>query len=86
MAVEHFEKIEDKYLGRASSVEKGPGRIDEREILTSFRVAGSIEFAYVEQVFRITRKSEVIKTGKMSSQKIYGITSLSVEEFSAKEL
>ena len=86
LAVAHFEKSEDKYLGSASSLEKGHGRIDERAILTSFRIAGSLEFPAVEQVFRITRKSGEIKTGKISSQMIYGITSLSVEEFSAKDL
>ena len=36
MAVEHFAKMEDKYLGQANSLEKGHGRIDEREILTCF--------------------------------------------------
>lgn len=41
LAVEHFEKLEDKYLGRAASLEKGHGRIDGREILTSFRIAGA---------------------------------------------
>lgn len=86
MAVEHFAKSDDKYLGQASSLEKGHGRIDEREILTSFRIAGKIEFPFVEQVFRIKRKSEEVKTGKMSEQMIYGITSLSVEEFGAEEL
>lgn len=86
LAVEHFEKLEDKYLGRASSVEKGHGRIDEREILTSFRITGSLEFPFVAQVFRITRRSEEVKTGKISRQQIYGITSVSVEEFSAQDL
>jgi predicted transposase YbfD/YdcC len=86
MAVEHFEKLDDIYLGRARSIEKGHGRIDVREILTSFRIAGSLEFPFVEQVFRITRRSEEIKTGKISNQTIYGITSLSVEEFSAEDL
>ena len=86
MAVAHFAKKEDKYLGQANSLEKGHGRIDEREILTSFRVVGSMEFPYLEQVFRITRRSEEVKTGKISQQMIYGITSLSVEEFGAKEL
>jgi predicted transposase YbfD/YdcC len=86
LAVEHFEKLEDKYLGRATGLEKGHGRIDERKILTSFRIAGSLEFPYLEQVFRITRRSEEIKTSKVSNQTIYGITSLSVEEFSAQDL
>ena len=86
LAVEHFAKKEDKYLGQASSVEKGHGRIDEREIFTSFRLAGSLEFPYVAQGFRITRRNKAVKTSKVSEQAIYGITSLSVEEFGAKEL
>jgi len=86
MAKEHFEKKVDKYIGKAKSLEKGHGRIDTREILTSFRMAGEIEFPYLEQVFRIRRKSEQVKTGKQSEQTIYGITSLSVEKYGAEEL
>jgi len=85
-AKEHFEKSDDLYLAQAGSLEKGHGRIQEREILSSFRLAGKIEFPALEQVFRIRCKSEVIKTGKRSEQTIYGITSLPVEEFGAKEL
>ena len=86
LAKAHFAQAADKYLGTARSVEKGHGRIDEREILTSFRVAGQMAFPYVEQVFRMTRQSEVVKTGKRSEQTIYGITSLPVGEFGAEEL
>ncbi len=86
IAKEHFAKMTDKHIGKAVSLEKGHGRIDEREILTSFRLAGEIEFPSLEQVFRIRRKSEEIKTGKRSEQTIYGITSLPVEEYGAKQL
>jgi predicted transposase YbfD/YdcC len=86
LAVEHFEQRQDKYLAEAESVEKGHGRIDERFLVTSFRVAGQLEFPYLEQVFRITRRSEEVKSGKVSEQTIYGITSLSVEKFSAADL
>ena len=82
----HFEQKTDRYLSRATSVEKGHGRIDEREILSSFRLAGEIEFPHLQQVFRITRQSVAVKTGKRSEQTIYGITSLPVEEFGAKQL
>lgn len=82
----HFAGNEDKYLGQASSVEKGHGRIDEREILTSFRLVGTLEFPHLQQVFRITRKSEAVKTGQRSEQTIYGITSLPVEEYGAEAL
>ena len=64
----HFEQKRDKYLGKATSLDKGHGRIDEREIETSFRLAGEMEFPGLEQVLRITRRSECIKTGKVSKQ------------------
>ena len=83
---EHFEKLHDKYLGRTKDLDKGHGRIEERLMLTSFRIAGEIEFPHLQQVFRIKKTSVEIKTGKQSEQTIYGITSLPVEEFGAKEL
>ena len=82
----HFENPNDRYLARASSLEKGHRRIEERVLLSSFRLAGRIEFPFLEQVFRVTRKSEQVKTGKLSEQTIYGITSLPVEEYGAAEL
>lgn len=86
LAKNYFEKQADKYLGKIQDIDKGHGRLEERIILTSFRLAGEIEFPYLEQVFRIEKKSLQIKTGKQSEQMIYGITSLSVEEYGAKEL
>jgi len=82
----HFSNKADKYLGKTSDIDKGHGRVEEREILTSFRIAGEIEFPYLEQVFRIRQKSTQVKTGKQSEQTIYGITSLPVERYGAKEL
>ncbi len=86
LAKDHFAKGADKYLGKTSDIDKGHGRLEERFILTSFRIAGEIEFPYLEQVFRIEKKSTEIKTGRQSEQTIYGITSLPVEEFGAKQL
>lgn len=86
LAKAHFEKKGDKYFGKTSEIDKGHGRIEEREILTSFRIAGEIEFPYLEQVFRIRKKSIQVKTGKQSEQMIYGITSLPVERYGAAEL
>jgi len=86
LAKAHFEKRGDKYFGKTSDIDKGHGRIEEREILTSFRIAGEIEFPYLEQVFRIRKKSIQVKTGKQSEQMIYGITSLPVERYGAAEL
>jgi predicted transposase YbfD/YdcC len=86
LAKTHFDSGTDKYLGKTTDINKGHGRIEEREMLTSFRIAGEIEFPYLEQVFRLTKKSVQVKTGKQSEHTIYGITSLPVEEYGAAEL
>ena len=86
LAKTHFEQPRGKYLGKAKDLDKGHGRIEERCLLTSFRMAGEIEFPYLEQVFRIEKKSSQVTTGKQSEQTIYGITSLPVEEYGAAEL
>ena len=86
MAKEHFALGEDKYLSKTVDYEKGHGRVEERSFETSFRLAGKIEFPYLAQVFRVTKTSLEVKTGKVSEQTIYGITSLPVEEYGAKEL
>lgn len=86
LAEAHFQLSSDQYLSQAGSLEKGHGRIDERELLTSFRLAGEIEFPGVQQVFRIKRRSLEIKTGRRREQTIYGLTSIPVEEYGAGEL
>ena len=85
-AVAHFVAGGDRYQERAYQLEKGHGRIDERELVTSFRLAGQLDFPYLEQVFRLTRKSEEVKSGKVSEQTMYGLTSWSVGVAGAAEL
>lgn len=72
-AKDHFEKMTDKYMDKKTDLDKGHGRIEERIMLSSFRLAGEIEFPYLEQVFRIEKKSIEVKTGKQSEQTIYGM-------------
>jgi predicted transposase YbfD/YdcC len=86
LATEHFAAGVDKYVVQKVDYEKGHGRIEERIIETSFRLAGKIEFPYLAQVFKIRKTSWQVKTGKQSEQTIYGITSLPVEEYGAEEL
>lgn len=73
-------------VSKARSIDKGHGRIEEREILTSWRLANLWEFPHVEQVFQIRRQAEQIKTGKRTEDVIYGITSLPGSESGATEL
>lgn len=86
LAKEHFATGEDKYVTQTVDYDKGHGRIETRKLETSFRLAGKIEFPYLAQVFRISKTSVEVKTGKQSEQTIYGITSLPVEEYGAQEL
>lgn len=86
LAKAHFAKMEDRHMDYAYTVEKGHGRIDEREVWTSFRVVAKMDFPHLEQVFKIRRRSEQVKTGKQSEQEIYGLTSLAVEGYSATEI
>lgn len=86
LAKAHFAAGEDKYVAKIVDYEKGHGRIEERRLETSFRLAGKIEFPYLAQVFKMSKTSLEVKTGKQSEQTIYGITSLPVEEYGAKEI
>jgi predicted transposase YbfD/YdcC len=86
LANEHFAAGTDKYLTQTVDDDKGHGRIWQRILETSFRLAGKIEFPFLAQVFRMRTTSFAVKTGKQSEQTIYGITSVPVEESSAKEL
>lgn len=85
-AVAHFAAGTDRYLDRATRVEKGHGRLDERCLETSFRLAHRLEFPYLEQVLRVVRCSEKTRSGAVSEQTIYGLTSWSVAEAGAQEL
>ncbi len=86
LAKEYFERRTDKYVGEAASLDKGHGRIEERSLTASFRIAGEIEFPYLEQILKIEKKTVEIKTGKQSEQTIYAMTSLPVEEYGAAQL
>ncbi len=86
LAKDYFERRTDKYAEEAASIDKGHGRIEERRITTSFRIAGEIEFPYLEQIFRIEKKTVEVKTGNQSEQTIYAMTSLPVEEYGAAQL
>jgi len=51
------------------------GRLQSRAIWTSTRLNGYLDFPYVAQVFAIERKNIEKKTGKVSTELVYGLTS-----------
>lgn len=64
----------------------GHGRIEERHITVSAELSGYSDWPGLEQVFQLTRKATIKKTGKVRKETVYGITSLTPEEASPSRL
>ena len=60
------------------------GRIETRRIWTTTELNGYLNFPHVAQAFMIKRESIEKKTGKVSEETVYGITSRPSEETSAE--
>lgn len=73
-------------LTRAKSLDKGHGRIEERILSCSSRLADQIAWPYLSQVFCLRREAIECRTQKRSCQTCSGITSLVPMEASAERL
>ncbi len=75
-------------LHRASSSDLSHGRVTVRRLVASADVpAGYLDFPHVAQVFCLRRRVQHKKSGgKRQEETIYGLTSLSPQEASAKRL
>ncbi len=65
-----------KDLGTARSLDKGHGRLEERVLTSSSRLADQVEWPYLAQVFTIRSDRLECQTQKRSLKTHYGITSL----------
>lgn len=70
----------------AVSVDCGHGRIDTRKIWTSAELNDYLDFPWVGQVFVIERESINKKTGKISNETAYGVTSCKPDHASAEKI
>jgi predicted transposase YbfD/YdcC len=59
---------------------KGHGRIEVRTIQVSSELSGYLNFPYAVQVFRIYRKTTHLKSGKVTEETAYGVTSLTAAQ------
>ncbi len=75
-----------KDLGTARSLDKGHGRLEERRLLSSSRLADQVEWPYLGQVFTICSDRLVCRTQQRSVKTHYGITSLGPMEADAQRL
>lgn len=72
--------------GLAATVEKGHGRIEQRRLWASADLNGCLDWPYVQQVFRLDRHTQCVKTGAVTGETVYGITSLSPERAGPQQL
>lgn len=66
--------------------DKGHGRQEKRRITVSSELKGYTDWPDLEQVLRVERWRTDIKTGKSETEVVYGLTSLSKEAASARDL
>lgn len=67
-------------------MEKGHGRLEQREIRTSSELEGYSDFPGLKQVAEVRKRVVMLKTGEVKESKHYLFTSLSAEEAGPKEL
>ena len=79
--LEAIQTLDDSSFSPAfRQTEKGHGRIEIRTIQVSTALQGYVDFPHAAQVFRIHRKTTYTKTGKVTEEDAYGVTSLTPEE------
>ena len=72
--------LQPKDFETAEETNKGHGRLETRTITVSSQLKDYLDWPYIEQVFKLERRSVSFKTGEIRQQTEYGFTSLSREE------
>lgn len=70
----------------ATTLDKAHGRIEQRTLHASQQLAGYLDWPHAQQVFRLERRVERIRDGKLTHELVYGITSLSARQADAGRL
>lgn len=70
----------------AQTVEKQAGRIEERRITVSSLLNDYLDWPYLGQVFKLERRFTSLATGEIESEVRYGLTSLTAQKASPKQL
>jgi len=61
----------------AQTVNKGHGRLEYRTLQASVELNDYTDWPGLQQVFRLDRKTVILKTGEVRQETVYGLTSLS---------
>ena len=70
----------------AQQTNKGHGRLETRTITVSSQLKDFLDWPYLEQVFKLQRRSVSFKTGEVHEQTEYGFTSLTHTEITPVQL
>jgi predicted transposase YbfD/YdcC len=70
----------------ATTVNKGHGRIEKRTLTTSSMLKDFLDWPHLEQVFKLERQFTYSKTGRITKQISYGLTSIPADEASPHQL
>lgn len=73
-------------FSRASTVDKGHGRIEHRTLCASEELKGYLDWPHAQQVFMLERHVERIRDGKLTHEVVYGVTSLDAQQADPKRL
>jgi predicted transposase YbfD/YdcC len=71
---------------KAETVEKKHGRLERRSLTVSAELKGYLDWPGAEQVFKLERHFTRLVDGQVTHEVVYGITSLSAQQVSAKQL
>jgi predicted transposase YbfD/YdcC len=78
--------FEHRAQADAQQIDVGHGRVETRKIWVSSAINAYVNFPYVAQVFAIERESINKKTGQVSRELIYGLTSQADYEASPEKI
>ncbi len=78
--------FQDRNTPDAVSIDTGHGRIETRKIWTSVELNSYLDFPWIGQVFVIERERINKKTGHVSNETAYGITSCKPEQANAEKI
>lgn len=70
----------------AQKIEKDHGRLEHRTLTLMADETGFVDWPALEQVFKLDRKVTCCQTGVVTEETVYGITSLSPEQATAKQM
>jgi predicted transposase YbfD/YdcC len=73
-------------FGKAKSQGKANGRLEVRRLTVSSMLQGYSDWPHLAQVFQLVRRAVVLKTGQVSEEITYGVTSLTKEKVTPDEL